>query len=98
MLHTQAPYEWLSDNQNSVLEGGPFAGVIDYGDKRVALCTCDCFRYESPCRHIWIVALVQAGLNRLKLRPMPTFRLDFGRAHQQPSVDNVAAPVEGERL
>lgn len=64
--------------------GGAIVEVYEDDVRRRACCTCVWFRNHQSCRHTWIAALVQAGLNHLGLRPMPTFRLCFGQRPQPP--------------
>lgn len=58
-------------------EPPPVAWVYVQDGRRQARCTCEDYRIDQSCRHVWIVALVQASLNRLGLGTTPTFYLDF---------------------
>lgn len=77
---------------------GPMVVVYDDGKRRRARCTCKWFRRRNSCRHAWIAALLQAGLNRLGLNPMPTFCLYFGRpAPEKGNICHDAGPRRNDR-
>jgi hypothetical protein len=55
----------------------PIAWTSGDGNERHGRCTCDVFRLDGSCEHIWYLALVYAGVNRLDLSPKPTIFIDF---------------------
>jgi|HubBroStandDraft_5_1064220.scaffolds.fasta_scaffold04865_5 hypothetical protein len=65
MLH---PKQSPSNPFRKGAQQGALAWVSTCNGRRVARCTCEGYGTDGSCWHIWIVALIQASLNRLGLR------------------------------